>query len=214
MGRLAERILEQIRFAPLDDDALAARIGASSRQAVNQSARRLEREGLLRRRPGPDGKIVNELLTVSDTTPSAARLPTPATPTNVLLSEDEVKEAVRRWLTGQGFTVEVAFGRQRGIDVEAKHPDGRRWVIEAKAAVTSDQQQGNYFLGALGELLQRMDDPDAIYALALPSNRRYRGLVRRLPRLAKQRLGLVVIWVDPGAGSPTVAPEWLVEPKH
>jgi len=153
---------------------------------------------------------VNELLTDGHTAPSAARPSPTVAPADPLLSEDEVKEAVRRWLTGQGFAVEVAIGRERGIDIEARHPDGRRWVIEAKAAVASEQQQGNYFLGALGELLQRMDDPDAIYALALPSNRRYRGVVRRLPRLAKQRLGLVVIWVVTGAGSPTVAPEWLV----
>lgn len=34
------------------------------------------------------------------------------------------------------------------------------------------------------------------YGLALPLNRRYRGLVDRLPRLAWERLGLVVFWVD------------------
>lgn len=34
------------------------------------------------------------------------------------------------------------------------------------------------------------------YGLAMPLNRRYRGLVDRLPRLAWERLGLVVFWVD------------------
>jgi hypothetical protein len=43
-------------------------------------------------------------------------------------------------------------------------------IIEAKGEVRSDQQQGNNFLNALGELLQRMDDPEAAYALALPAN--------------------------------------------
>lgn len=40
---------------------------------------------------------------------------------------------------------------------------------------------------AVGELVQRMDDPDARYGLALPNSRQYHGLVDRLPDLAKQR---------------------------
>jgi hypothetical protein len=53
----------------------------------------------------------------------------------------------------------------------------------------------NYFLNALGELIQRMDDPDARYGLALPANNQFRGLVRRLPALARDRLRLVVFFV-------------------
>ena len=47
---------------PLDDDQLAARTGISPRQSVNQVCQALERAGMVRRRPGPDGKIVNEWL--------------------------------------------------------------------------------------------------------------------------------------------------------
>lgn len=211
MATLADRILEAIRYSPLDDDVLAARLGVSSRQAVNQTARRLEREGLLRRRTGPSGKIVNESLEGGvGGRVGVPPVPRPEPP-RPFLSEDEVKEAVRRWLTSQGFAVTVALGHERGIDIDARHPDGRRWIIEAKGEVASDQQQGNYFLGALGELLRRMDDLNATYGLALPSNRRYRSLVRRLPALAKRRLGLVLIWVDAGTGMPTVSAEWLVD---
>lgn len=59
MATLGERILEAIRHSPLDDDVLAKRLGVSQRQSINQAARRLETRGLLRRIPGPDGKIVN-----------------------------------------------------------------------------------------------------------------------------------------------------------
>jgi hypothetical protein len=52
----------QASSRPLDDDQLAARTGISPRQAVNQICRAFERAGMLRRRPGPDGKIVNEWL--------------------------------------------------------------------------------------------------------------------------------------------------------
>ena len=58
---LAERILEAIRFTPLDDDVLTQRLGVSRRQTVNQVARGLEAQGRLRRFVGPDGKIVNGL---------------------------------------------------------------------------------------------------------------------------------------------------------
>ena len=66
-------------------------------------------------------------------------------------------------------------------------------------------QQVNYFLGARGELLQRMSDPVAIYGLALPDSQRYRGLAARLPALAWQRLRLTVLFVGKnGAGQYTV----------
>jgi hypothetical protein len=94
------------------------------------------------------------------------------------------------------YDVDVAWGRTRGPDIAARRP-GQRLVVEAKGQVrTPRPQQVNYFLGALGELLQRMDDPAATYGLALPDHRQYRGLVNRLPTLLRQRLGLVVNFVS------------------
>ena len=116
----------------------------------------------------------------------------PPSPTG-LLKEDEVKAAVRDYLTAHGYEVVVAWGHERGIDIEARRTG--EFLIEAKGEVSSQQQQANYFLGALGELVQRLDDPDTPYGLALPDNRRYRGLVDRLPPLARERLNLVVFFV-------------------
>lgn len=165
------------------------------RQAVNQACHRLEAQGLVRRYVGANNKIVNEL---ADGTARPASMPTetarPApspSATGHPISEDEVKAAVRDFLTTRGLHVEVRWGRDRGVDITASGPN-ERWVIEAKGEVFSPQQQGNYFLGALGELIQRMDDPTARYALALPDTPRCRGLVHRLPGLARQRLGLTV----------------------
>lgn len=113
------------------------------------------------------------------------------------ITEDGVKAAVRDYLASQGYDVKVAWDRTRGIDVDARHPDGTRQVIEAKAETgTSGAQQVNYFIGMLGELLHRMDDESASYGIALPLNRQYKGLVDRLPRLARDRLGLNVFWVE------------------
>jgi DNA-binding GntR family transcriptional regulator len=68
-----DRIVAAIRISsqPLDDDQLAARTGISPRQRVNQVCRALERAGMVRRRPGPDGKIVNEWLEDRDLEPRA-----------------------------------------------------------------------------------------------------------------------------------------------
>jgi hypothetical protein len=59
-----ERIVAELRIAsrPLDDDELARRAGISPRQTVNGICRDLEKAGVLRRRSGPDGKLVNELV--------------------------------------------------------------------------------------------------------------------------------------------------------
>lgn len=197
MATVADRILTELRWGPLDDDVLTKRLGLNQRQHVNQTARRLAAQGRIVRYTGPEGKLVNALPGASPAIQAQAKNEPAhrAARADGLLSEDDVKAAVRDYFEVAGFAMTVRWGRERGVDIEATHPDGRRWLIEAKGAVASDQQQGNYFLGALGELIQRMDDPDAVYALALPDNRRYRGLADRLPRLAKQRLGLAVLWV-------------------
>lgn len=134
VATIGERILEAIRYAPLDDDVLAKRLGVSQRQSINQTARRLESQGKLRRSVGPEGKIVN-LLAASEGNPG------PTVPevrpvkgvSGDRITEDDVKLAVRDYLASQGYSVKVAWYRTRGIDIDARHPSGRRHVIEAKA---------------------------------------------------------------------------------
>jgi hypothetical protein len=54
----------------------------------------------------------------------------------------------------------------------------------------------NYFVAILGEMLQRMDDPNARYSIALPDLAQFRGLWERLPRLAKTRTRISALFVD------------------
>jgi hypothetical protein len=116
------------------------------------------------------------------------------------LEEDEVKTFLRRWLESDGWHVDVKWGKKRGIDIEAtKGPD--RWIIEAKGwAGGSPQQQGNYFLQAVCETLQRMTISDAKYSLAFPDIPRYRGLWERFPRIAKHRTGISCLFLDERGG--------------
>jgi hypothetical protein len=79
-GSHRDRISEAIRISsrPLDDDQLADRTDISPRQRVNQICRELEHAGLVRRRSGPDGKIVNEWLGSRDHQPDGAPGPSDA----------------------------------------------------------------------------------------------------------------------------------------
>jgi len=54
----------------------------------------------------------------------------------------------------------------------------------------------NYFIGILGETLQRMNDPASKYSIALPDVQQFRRLWDRLPRLAKQRTQITALFVN------------------
>ncbi len=192
----AERVIGALITAgkALDDDELASILGIR-RQVVNQVCRQLQTNGRIARRGGAGSKLCNEL--IRDPIPEAVPTPVapqPTAPGHPMISEDQVKAAVRDHLEGLGYLVQVMWGRERGIDIVATGPTGRL-VLEAKGEVASPPQQVNYFLSALGELVQRMDDPNARYGLALPDNRQYRGLVSRLPAFAKSQLDFVVFFV-------------------
>lgn len=189
---VAKRLVEALReHGSGDDDQLAALVGAD-RHHVNQVARALEKSGILRRAVGPDGKLVNQLVVDADIPVPARRA---ATVAEGLIAEDTVKRVVYAYLEDRGYTGQVAWGRQPGADIDVTGADGRL-IIEAKGEASLAPQQTNYFLGALGELVQRMSDETARYGLALPDNRQYRRLVGRLPALIWRRFGLVVYFVN------------------
>lgn len=50
----------------------------------------------------------------------------------------------------------------------------------------------------LDETLQRIDDPQARYSIALPDLPQFRGLWERLPSLAKERTIIDALFVDSG----------------
>jgi hypothetical protein len=113
------------------------------------------------------------------------------------MSEDALKKVLERWLIDQGWTVEIAWARAQGIDLHAQR-NGVRWIIEAKGQGTLPAMRVNYFIGALGETLQRMKDPAASYSIALPDLKQFRNLWSRLPRLARERTKITALFVRPG----------------
>jgi hypothetical protein len=87
------------------------------------------------------------------------------------------------------------LGAAPGIDVEARKGSSR-WVIEVKGSGSLNPMRVNYFPAMLGEILQRMNDPEARYSIALPEIAQFRGLWRRLPALAKSRTRVSALFVS------------------
>ncbi len=193
MKNLKKEILTLLASEPgLTDREITDRLRGRTepQQATNQACRRLEADGLLIRARRGDGLLGNNL-TGAHSIKHVRREPTP---TDAGVSEDEVKEALQRWLRAQGWSVEIAWGHAQGPDLDARK-GGTRWLIEAKGCGSSQPMRVNYFLGVLGEVLQRMADPDAKYSIAMPDMPQYRSLWRRLPSLTKGRTGLTALFV-------------------
>lgn len=200
MGRREDVLSVVSRHPGLTDREIAERLEGPNtpQQPYNTTCRALEAEGYLRReRARPSDNFIGNY--------PASQRPVGHSPVRSdrvsgedpgarELTEDKIKEVLERWLISNGWSVNVAWGRERGIDIEACRDDGR-WVIEVKGAGSRHAMRVNYFLAILGETLQRMDDEQATYSIALPDMPQYRGLWNRLPLLAKTRLGVSVLFV-------------------
>ncbi|MEE9230653.1 MAG: MarR family transcriptional regulator [Acidobacteriota bacterium] len=206
MPTLGDQILELLADRPGKTDreiTNAIKGRGEPQQGVNQECRHLANQGVLERRKRDDGLIGN-YPTDKKTKPGAASISRHSTDRrraigDATLSEDEVKTALKAWLEDRGWTTEIAWGRARGIDIEATK--GKvHWIIEVKGCGSLSAMRVNYFLGVLGETLQRMDDPTALYSIAFPDMKQFRGLWDRLPSVAKQRTGITALFVGAQGG--------------
>ena len=112
------------------------------------------------------------------------------------IAEDEVKAAMKSTLEGRGYEVHVKWGKKSGSDILAVI-GGNRLVIEAKGEGSTRQMLGNYFLSALGEILQRMSESGTEYGVALPAHSSYVELVLKLPKRVREALQLNFYFVRP-----------------
>src|ERR1700736_6497781 len=127
MATLEERIIGVLKGAgPLDDDEIAARLGIR-RQSVNAVCRRMEQKGLVSRPIGRAGKIINGIAGDPALIQTYSGQDGPKV-AGELLTEDEVKRALRDYLEARGYSVKVMWGATRGIDIEA-HGAERRLIV-------------------------------------------------------------------------------------
>ena len=195
MATLAQQIVEVLQKQPgITDRALAEALFGSGtpQQRVNGECRRMVDLGLIRRNIRNDGRIGN-YCTGKEIAPLPAA-PSLSPVQGSVFSEDQLKTLLKTWLEAQGWTVEVAWAKAHGIDLHARKGH-QLWIIEAKGSGSLNAMRVNYFLGVLGETLQRMNDPDAAYSIALPDVKQFRNLWTRLPVLAKQRTKISALFV-------------------
>lgn len=188
-----ERVLDFVsRFPGRDDDEIASALKITPRQTVNMICRRLCDKQIIRRERGLRGKLVNF---ATGHKPQVAEPAIQEPRQTSGLSEDEVKSALKTKLEAEGWSVEVAWGRKRGIDIVAlRGPE--RWIIECKGTGSLPPMQNNYFVGVVGELLQRMTDESAKHSIAFPDVPKFRRLWAELPAMVKQRLKLSALFVS------------------
>lgn len=198
MPTLQVQILELVASEPgLTDREITNRLRSPSdnQQPINQTARLLESKGLLLRRNRSDGLIGNYLRENSIQSTEERTESRPKNHDLDALSEDEIKSVLAAWLRAQGWESKVAWGNARGIDIDARR-GAERWIIEVKGPGSRQPMRVNYFVGILGETLQRMDDANARYSIVFPDLPQYRGLWQRLPALAKSRTQISIIFVS------------------
>lgn len=114
----------------------------------------------------------------------------------ISLGEETVKTAVADFLKSRGYTVTINKRREHGPDMRATK-DGLKLVIEAKGEGTRSPMFNNFFVGVLGEVLQRMNDNAAEYGIALPAHRKYARLIEELSDTPRFTLRLNFYLVRP-----------------
>ena len=184
-------------------------IGTAGGQRTVQCA--LEERCKLERRKRPDGLTGNYLPGTSIRLPAPpkgpphlASLPDPRQPRCLRTKSSGMLNPGCAGMAGRS----KCSGVQNRASTSKPRRGSERWVIEAKGCGSLQPMRVNYFIGILGETLQRMDDPAAHYSIALPDLPQYRGLWQRLPRLAKTRTEISILFVgsDGKIAAPGVTP--------
>ena len=195
---VAERIIQELTIFPgLDDDELAKHL-KKDRHHINKCCREMADKGVLQRNenPGKNNKICNYLKddTVIHTVENQTRAQAHSDG-SVELQEEDIKQIINDWLIADGWKTTVAWKYSHGVDIEGVK-DGKRWLIEVKGPGSRNEMRVNYFIGILGETLQRMDDENARYSIAFPDMDQFRRLWDKLPSLAKKRTTIDMLLVS------------------
>jgi hypothetical protein len=197
MSTLKEKILSLLNQKPglSDREITNVILGAEApQQSINIACRSLESKGVIKRIRRKDGRIVNYLADMKFIPDISVKTETKIND-DEYLSEDEIKHILHDYLKSVGWQTEIAWGKSQGIDIIATRGK-EKWIIEAKGQGSRQPMRVNYFISMLGEVLQRMNDSNAKYSIALPDIAQFRNLWYRLPELAKKRTEITAIFVD------------------
>ena len=129
---------------------------------------------------------------------------------NKLINENDVVQAVHKYLEEQGFAVESANTKETGIDIFAKKND-ECWIIEAKGETSSEKSSKRYgklmtknqhysqVSTCLYKLIQeknkKISKKGFNYGMAFPKNTIFKDLIKSIyPTVSK--LEICIFWVD------------------
>ncbi len=190
---IKENILIYIEEFPGATDSDIENHLKKTHQYINHTCRALAADGYLLRQKNPQkGNLIGNYPIGNTTIPQQALI---KKNDSKPLQEDDIKQILSDHLTKNGWNCKIAWGHQRGIDIDATK-GAERWIIEVKGPGSRQPMRVNYFLCILGETLQRMDDHAARYSIAFPDLDQYRRLWEKLPRLAKDRTLIDLILID------------------
>ena len=107
-------------------------------------------------------------------------------------SEATVVEVFSAWLVEQGWECADLPSHGDHPDVDARHPDGRRLIVEAKGFT---RDAGADLDTGYGKLLRRMKgEPATTYALVVAGT--VVRFAQRVPSEVRSRLGIALYTVD------------------
>lgn len=127
-----DRILTLLQDASYDDDELAEQLGIRSRQTVNLVCRKLESEGLVVRRAGPRGKLVNVLRVGTATSIPKDQFETSGLSQTFLSDSDGLAGSSQEQRNAERVMLEVLAG-EIGIALRPRrylHPSGARVELD------------------------------------------------------------------------------------
>jgi hypothetical protein len=117
---------DRVDFAPAEVIAVMRSAGSTYRDSTIRThvvAHMLEDGTLVRSSPGRYRLARNRHRPVV--------VPPPPSTDGDRITEDAVRSSLKRYLEAEGWTVEVRWGRERGIDIDARRDD-ERLIVEAK----------------------------------------------------------------------------------
>jgi hypothetical protein len=117
------------------------------------------------------------------------------TPSQYKLGSDFPREAFVQQAIEKHFeSIGYRLCEATQADLICAHPQTKeRWIVEAKGETTAI---GLDFNTGLGQLLGRMDDPSAKYAMALPKTKKFIAQCDKISTRVRDALNLHWILVD------------------
>jgi len=109
--------------------------------------------------------------------------------------EKKIKYILEEYLASQGWTKQIDEFTLHDIDLEVKRGENI-WRIQIKSAASLTHEIINSFVSVLGQILQRMDNENYKYSIALPDTKPFRRLWERLPQIVKKRTGITALFVS------------------